>query len=312
MDRGRSDIERLTHRARSSLHEGRDRKPTRQGDAKPKRRVIEEHRALAHRHTPDERNADLEIGLGIRDVADQRDRAAQPQRRLGAVDRRASVAEACADNLTITAQDAYNNTVTTYTGSHNLTFSGASSSPGGNAPTVANSAGTATAFGTATALNFTRGVASVASLQKRGDEDLPGRGGQRRGQRRPIATAPRCGHRRPPPPPNSSSPPPDRPRPPGAADNLTITAQDTYGNTVTTYTGSHNITFSGASAAAGGNAPTVANASGTAIAFGTATAITFTSGVAAVSGANNGVMKLYKAEAANLKVSDGTLEQRRR
>ena len=38
-------------------------------------------------------------------------------------------------------------TVTTYTGSHSLVFSGASSSPGGNAPTVANSSGSAIAFG---------------------------------------------------------------------------------------------------------------------------------------------------------------------
>ena len=36
------------------------------------------------------------------------------------------------------------------------------------------------------------------------------------------------------------------------------------------------------------------------------TAITFTNGVATVSGSNNGVMKLYKAETANIVVSDGT------
>ena len=74
----------------------------------------------------------------------------------------------------------------------------------------------------------------------------------------------------------------------GAADNLTLSAQDTYGNTVTTYTGSHNITFSGASASPGGNAPTVANASGTATAFGSATALTFTAGVASVAGPPTG------------------------
>ena len=32
----------------------------------------------------------------------------------------------------------------------------------------------------------------------------------------------------------------------GTADNLTITAQDTNGNTATGYTGSKNLTFSGA------------------------------------------------------------------
>ena len=50
-----------------------------------------------------------------------------------------------ADNLTITAKDENESTVTIYTGSHSLTFAGASSSPGGTAPTVANSSGTATA-----------------------------------------------------------------------------------------------------------------------------------------------------------------------
>jgi hypothetical protein len=55
-----------------------------------------------------------------------------------------------ADNLTITALDENENTVTTYTGSHNLTFSGASKSPIGTAPTVINGTGTATAFGSAT------------------------------------------------------------------------------------------------------------------------------------------------------------------
>jgi hypothetical protein len=93
----------------------------------------------------------------------------------------------------------------------------------------------------------------------------------------------------------------------GAADPLTITAFDTYGNTATTYTGSKSLTFSGALASPGGNAPTVTNASGTAIAFGTATPITFSSGVASISGTKNGVMTLYKSAAANISVTDGTL-----
>ena len=46
---------------------------------------------------------------------------------------------------------------------------------------------------------------------------------------------------------------------------------------------------------------------GTAVAFGTATTITFTNGVATVSGASNGVMRLYKAETASIVVSDGTI-----
>ena len=91
----------------------------------------------------------------------------------------------------------------------------------------------------------------------------------------------------------------------GAADNLTITAQDTYGNTVPSYNGSHDLTFSGAGTV-GGHNPTVTNTLGVGINFGAATAISFTNGVATVSANSNGVMTLYKAETANIVVSDGT------
>jgi hypothetical protein len=91
----------------------------------------------------------------------------------------------------------------------------------------------------------------------------------------------------------------------GAADNLTLTAKDIAGNTVTAYGGDQTLTFSGASTI-GANQPTVTSKTGTAVAFGTAETITFANGVAAVSGSSNGVMTLYKAETANVTVSDGT------
>lgn len=94
----------------------------------------------------------------------------------------------------------------------------------------------------------------------------------------------------------------------GAGDNLTITAEDSGGNTVTSYAGSKNLTFTGANVAPNGTThPTVTNSSGTAINFGSTTAISFTNGVAQVSGSNNGVMTLFKAETALIKVSDGTI-----
>jgi hypothetical protein len=92
----------------------------------------------------------------------------------------------------------------------------------------------------------------------------------------------------------------------GAADNLSITAQDAGGNTATGYTGAHSLTFSGASTSPSGAQPTVTNSSGTAVAFGTATSISFTSGVATVSGSANGAMVLRKAGAATITVTDGT------
>lgn len=93
----------------------------------------------------------------------------------------------------------------------------------------------------------------------------------------------------------------------GATNNLTITAQDTNDATVTTYTGSRNLTFSGASASPNATAPTVVNSSGTATAFGSATAINFSSGIAGVSSFKNGVIRLYRSGATSLAVSDGTI-----
>jgi hypothetical protein len=213
-----------------------------------------------------------------------------------------------ADNLTITAKDVANNTVTTYTGSHSLTFSGASSSPAGNAPTVVNSAGTVVAFGSATALNFTLGVASVASsknglmrLYAAGTPTISATDGS-------VSTSPNLAVTVSPAAASKFSLSAASTTPTaGVADNLTTTAQDTYGNTATAYTGSHNLVFSGASASPNGTAPTVVNSAGTVVAFGSATALTFTSGVASVASSKNGVMKLNRAGAASITATEGSI-----
>ncbi len=210
-----------------------------------------------------------------------------------------------ADNLTVTAQDTYGNADPTYTGAKSLTYGGASASPAGNNPTVSDSSGNAVAFGSATPTSFSAGVASVSGsangvmrLYKIGAATITVSDGAISGAlattaastttKLILAAA-------------STTPAP------AVADNLTITAQDTYENTVTTYTGAKNLTFSGASLSPNGTAPTVANGSGTATNFGIATAITFTAGVASVNTTKNGVMKLYRAESANVSVSDGTI-----
>ncbi|WP_164969671.1 hypothetical protein, partial [Aquirufa rosea] len=83
----------------------------------------------------------------------------------------------------------------------------------------------------------------------------------------------------------------------GATQNITITAKDASGNTVTTYTGAKNITFSGATASPSpATNPTVAGTN-----FGTPTSLTFTAGVATAS------MALYKAESATINASDGSI-----
>ena len=212
-----------------------------------------------------------------------------------------------ADSLTITAQDTYANSIVTYTGSHNLTFSGASASPSGALPTVTNSSGEAIAFGTATAIAFSAGVAVVSGgsngvmrLYKSAAASVKVTEGAISSATvtvtPTVGTATKFVL-------GASTLTPAA----GASVNLTTTAQDTYGNTATTYTGSHNITFSGASTSAGGTVPTVVNSAGTAVAFGGETALTFTAGVAAVASSKNGLMKLYKAEAASLTASDGTV-----
>ncbi len=93
----------------------------------------------------------------------------------------------------------------------------------------------------------------------------------------------------------------------GAGVNLTITAKDAAGSTVTTYTGSHSFTFAGAESSAEGKAPTVVNASSVATAFGNATALTFTSGVAAASSSKNGYLQIYDPGEAQITATEGSL-----
>jgi hypothetical protein len=211
-------------------------------------------------------------------------------------------------NLTITALDAYENTATSYGGSKNLTFSGASVSPNNTKPTVANSSSTSgVAFGTATAITFTAGVATVSSskngVMKLYDAEeasisvsdgsissevpLAVTVASAAASKLVLAAA-------------TTTPAA------GTADNLTITAQDTYGNAAASYTGTKSITFSGALASPGGNTPTVSDSSGADVAFGTPTSIDFSAGVAAVSAGKNGAMKLYKLGSTTIKASDGT------
>jgi hypothetical protein len=219
----------------------------------------------------------------------------------------ANPAAGASDNLTLTAKDAAESTVTTYTGSHNLIFSGASASPSGKAPTVSNASGTDIAFGTATSLTFTNGVASPTSSTKNGVMKLYRAGAASISASEEslstkdslnLTVAPIAASK------IVLSAATTNPVA-GATDALTTTAQDTYGNVATTYTGAKSLIYSGASASATGNAPTVSDSSGNDVAFGAATPTNFSAGVASASGNANGVMKLYKSGSASIKVSDG-------
>jgi hypothetical protein len=93
----------------------------------------------------------------------------------------------------------------------------------------------------------------------------------------------------------------------GETDNLTVIAKDASNDTVGTYTGAHSLIFEGAGVATSGEEPVVVDQSGVEKNFGEETEITFTEGKATVSSAMNGVMTLYKAEAAHIKVKEGSL-----
>ncbi|MGA8363420.1 MAG: hypothetical protein WB709_02750 [Solirubrobacteraceae bacterium] len=93
----------------------------------------------------------------------------------------------------------------------------------------------------------------------------------------------------------------------GETDNLTIIAKDASNNTVGTYSGSHSLIFEGPGVATNGEEPVVVDKAGLERSFGEATEITFTEGKATVSGEMNGVMSLYRAEAAHIKVKEGSL-----
>ncbi len=213
-----------------------------------------------------------------------------------------------ADNLTITAKDAQGNTATSYTGSHNLTFGPVADSPSGAHATVTNSTGTATNFATATAIGFSEGVATVSSgkngamtLVKAGSTSVTVTDGSiTNGSGLAVTVSPATAASL------TLAAATTTPKA-GEADNLTITAKDAQGNTATSYTGSHNLTFGPVADSPSGAHATVTNSTGTATNFATATAIGFSEGVATVSSGKNGAMTLVKAGSTSVTVTDGSI-----
>ncbi|MGD0539347.1 MAG: hypothetical protein ABSC03_17075, partial [Verrucomicrobiota bacterium] len=204
------------------------------------------------------------------------------------------------DVLTITIVDQYQN-LSSYSGSKTITFGGLSAGADGSAATVAG-----TAFGTGTSITFSSGTATgspalvahtaESSKQLTASSSSPTLTAAATGGAAPIfspTAATQSAFRI-----TAASSTPTA----GAADQLTITAVDQYQNTVTSYTGSHSLTFSGLASSPGGTAPTVTTSGGTATALGTATAITFTSGVSSAGGS----LVAYDAQTATLAGNDGT------
>jgi hypothetical protein len=222
----------------------------------------------------------------------------------------ATVAAAASDNLTMVAKDAHGSTVTTYTGSHSLTFEGASPSPAATKPSVANSSGTATAFGTATAINFTNGTATVNGTTRNGVMKLYRAGpttisvsdGSIESEVDPTVTVTPLAMSK-----LALAAATTAPTA-GVEDAMTVTAQDAYGNTAITYSGSHSLKYSGPVASPSGQMPTVTDSAGNEVAIGSLTPTEFLEGVAVASEGDNGAMRLYKAAAAaSVKVAEGTI-----
>ena len=213
-----------------------------------------------------------------------------------------------ADNLSVTALDAFGNTDTSYTGDKSLTFSGPANAPSGTHPTVTDKSGAAINFGMPTTITFSSGVSAVSGssngvmkLYKAEAASVAVAAFGVTTGTRSVTVGPATAG-------SLSLAAASTTPTAGVADNLSVTALDAFGNTDTSYAGDKFLTFSGPHTAPDGtHVPTVADKTGAAINFGTPTTITFSSGVSAVSGSSNGVMKLYKAETAFVIVSDGTI-----
>lgn len=212
-------------------------------------------------------------------------------------------------DLTITARDAGGGVVASYAGNKTLRFSGAEAGPDGTKPTVVNRSGKAIPFGSNTSLTFTAGVASVASnrngvlqVYRAGTAEIQATQGSTLDTPVPLAltvspaSAAEIAL-------TAASATPTA----GVDDELTITANDEYGNVATSYAGAKELVFSGAEASPAGNEATVTDLAGQPVAFGSATALSFTDGVAAPDGGANGALAIYKDGAANVKAVAGPL-----
>jgi alpha-tubulin suppressor-like RCC1 family protein len=205
-----------------------------------------------------------------------------------------------ADALTITAGDTWGNTVTGYTGNHNVTFSGASMI-GATHPTVTDHSGATVNFGTAASLTFTAGVAtSTMHLYTAETAHIVANdgNGHTNGSGLTVTVSPGVMG-------GFALAAQKAVVAPGVADNLTVRAVDQYGNTAPSYVGVHTVTFAGANPN-GTTYPTVTDRNGTPVNFGTALSLNFVNGMASVTGSSNGQAHFYKSETANITVTDGT------
>jgi hypothetical protein len=190
------------------------------------------------------------------------------------------------DNLTITAQDASNNTVTSYTGSKSLTFAGASTI-GVNHPTVTSNDGSTTNFATAETIGFANGVATTSGtsngamkLYKAETAKITVTDGSiGNGSGISVTVSPAAA--------SAFTLPTPSTQTAGTPFNETLTALDAYGNTATGYNGNKAIVFTGPASSPSGEAPKYP------------ASITFTSGLGTAS------ITIYDAGSTKLGAQEG-------
>ena len=181
----------------------------------------------------------------------------------------ASATAGTAFSVTLTAQDAAGNTVVAYTGAQAIGFSGPSSSPGGTAPGYPASVAFSNGVGTASVTLYDAQSTTLTAAQ-----------GAATGTSGSITVGAGANHQI-----GASA---TSPQTAGTAFSVTLTAQDSWGNTPGTLSGTKNVSFSGPASSPNGSAPVYP-----------ATA-SFSAGHATVS------MTLKDAQTTTLTVSDTT------
>ncbi len=140
-------------------------------------------------------------------------------------------------SVTVTAQDASNNTVVSYTGSQTLTFSGPGNAPNGHAPLYPASVSFTSGAGT-TSVTLYDAESTTLTATQAGVSGTTGSitvGAGANAQVGASATSPQTA---------------------GTAFSVTLTAQDSWGNPTGNLTGTKSVSFSGPSSSPNSTAPT--------------------------------------------------------
>jgi hypothetical protein len=195
--------------------------------------------------------------------------------------------------ITISTRDAFGNLASSYAGEKSLVFTGATSSPNGSVPTVES-----VTFGLNTPITFAGGIATATLVLRRAETAVvaatEGTVTTTGTDQLTVVVSPNTAA--------SLLMTGSSTQVAGAAQTITITARDIFGNAATGYVGSKSLTFTGAGTATAGASPnpTVAGTNGV-IPFTGTTSLTFSSGVATAS------MELKLAETALVAVTDGVI-----